>query len=135
MWVKNGGDHFLAEVASREFIDNLVSLLKTPALNLDVKNTMLRLIQIWAVAFEGKPSLSYVGQIYRELKTEGMWSLYNLTVNVTEDGYLRLQIPAPRLCSRKRRHGRYSDSSRMDRFRCLPPLSYCLYIHKLQAPL
>jgi growth factor-regulated tyrosine kinase substrate len=74
--VKNGGDHFLAEVASREFIDNLVSLLKTPALNLDVKNTMLRVIQIWAVAFEGKPSLSYVGQIYRELKAEGRWSLY-----------------------------------------------------------
>ena len=71
MCVKNGGDHFLAEVASREFIDNMVSLLKTPTLNLEVKNTMLRLVQNWAAAFEGKPSLTYVGQVYKELKTEG----------------------------------------------------------------
>ncbi|KAJ7237483.1 hypothetical protein B0H12DRAFT_1212258 [Mycena haematopus] len=69
--IKNGGDLFLAEVASREFIDNLVSILKIPVLNIDVKNNILRLVQNWSIAFEGKPSLSYVGQVYKTLQTEG----------------------------------------------------------------
>ncbi|TFK38674.1 hypothetical protein BDQ12DRAFT_683159 [Crucibulum laeve] len=69
--IKNGGDQFLTEVASREFMDNLVSILKIPALNLDVKNTILRLIQNWSVAFEGKPVLNYVGQVYKNLSADG----------------------------------------------------------------
>lgn len=52
-------------------MDNLVSILKIPVLNLDVKNKILRLVQNWAIAFEGKPSLSYVGQVYKTLKIEG----------------------------------------------------------------
>ncbi|KAF7340228.1 Vacuolar protein sorting-associated protein 27 [Mycena venus] len=69
--IKNGGDLFLTEVASREFMDNLVSILKIPVLNIDVKNNILRLVQNWSVAFEGKPALSYVGQVYKTLQTEG----------------------------------------------------------------
>ncbi|KAF8584959.1 ubiquitin binding protein [Ramaria rubella] len=69
--VKNGGDHFLAEVASKEFMDNLVSILKIPALNIDVKNKILRLVQNWSVSFEGKYTLGYVGQVYKELNSEG----------------------------------------------------------------
>ncbi|KAI0028850.1 hypothetical protein K488DRAFT_57629 [Vararia minispora EC-137] len=69
--VKNGGDHFLTEVASREFIDNLVSLLKSPTINRDVRAKILRYIQNWAVAFGSKPHLSYAGQAYRDLKREG----------------------------------------------------------------
>ncbi|KAL1725296.1 vacuolar sorting-associated protein Vps27 [Schizophyllum commune] len=69
--VKNGGDHFLAEVASREFMDNLVSILKMPTLNNDVKTAILRYIQNWAIAFEGKAALSYVGTIYKQLQNEG----------------------------------------------------------------
>ncbi|KAK7468335.1 Vacuolar protein-sorting-associated protein 27 [Stygiomarasmius scandens] len=69
--VKNGGDHFLVEIASREFMDNLVSILKMPMLNHEVKNTILRLIQNWSVAFEGKHTLSYVGQVYKTLQSEG----------------------------------------------------------------
>ncbi|KAG6369804.1 hypothetical protein JVT61DRAFT_13576 [Boletus reticuloceps] len=69
--VKNGGDHFLAEIASREFIDNLVSILKILGLNHAVKSEVLKHIQNWALAFEGKPSLSYVGQVYKTLKSEG----------------------------------------------------------------
>lgn len=72
--IKNGGDAFLAEIASREFMDNLVSILKMPILNHDVKNKILRLVQDWAIAFEGKPSLSYTGEIYRTLQREGQWS-------------------------------------------------------------
>ncbi|KAI0063080.1 ubiquitin binding protein [Artomyces pyxidatus] len=69
--IKNGGDHFLVEVASREFMDNFVSLLKMPNLNRDVKNKTLRYIQTWAISMEGKPALSYVVQIYKTLKNEG----------------------------------------------------------------
>ena len=70
--IKNGGDHFLTEVAGREFMDNLVSILKIPGLNLEVKNKILRYVQNWSLAFEGKQILSYVGQVYKTLKTEGI---------------------------------------------------------------
>ena len=69
--IKNGGDPFLAEIASREFIDNLVSILKVPVLNHDVKSNILRLVQNWSIAFEGKPALSYIGQVYKTLINEG----------------------------------------------------------------
>ena len=59
------------EVASREFMDNLVSILKMPSLNMDVKNKMLKLIQDWSLIFEGRPNLPYVGQVYSNLKSEG----------------------------------------------------------------
>ena len=70
--VKNDGDHFLVEIASQEFMNNLVSILKSPVLNIDVKNKILRLVHNRTIAFEGKPSLSYTGQVYRTIKSEGM---------------------------------------------------------------
>lgn len=72
--IKNGGDQFLVEISSRDFMDNLVSILKMPVLNHDVKNKILRLIQSWSIAFEGKPNLSYVGEVYKGLQREGMSS-------------------------------------------------------------
>ncbi|KZV61820.1 ubiquitin binding protein [Peniophora sp. CONT] len=69
--VKNGGDHFLIEVASREFMDNLSSILRSPTVNGQVKTKLLRLIQNWALAFGQKPQLAYAGQVYKELKTSG----------------------------------------------------------------
>ena len=59
-------------------MDNLVSILHSHGLNRDVRDKTLRYIQSWALAFEGKPSLSYAGQVYKTLQGEGKQSKFVL---------------------------------------------------------
>ncbi|CAG8541353.1 10273_t:CDS:10 [Ambispora gerdemannii] len=68
--VKNGGHHFLIDIASREFVDNLVSILRSTTCNSEVRSKILSLIQTWGIAFDGKPELSYVSDTYRLLKED-----------------------------------------------------------------
>ncbi len=53
-------------------MDNILLVVRTPTLNLEVKHKILRLVQNWAIAFEGKSDLSYVGKVYGSLKDEGI---------------------------------------------------------------
>ncbi|RCI04619.1 Vacuolar protein-sorting-associated protein 27 [Rhizopus stolonifer] len=68
--VKNGGDTFVREVATREFMDALVSVLKSPTCNVDVKNRLLNIIQTWGMASRNKTNLSYMYDTYALLKAE-----------------------------------------------------------------
>ncbi|KAJ3105721.1 Vacuolar protein-sorting-associated protein 27 [Phlyctochytrium planicorne] len=70
--VKNSGHHFIIEVASREFMDNLISLVRVPGANQDVRQKMLALIQTWGLAFKDKYELAYVVEVYESLKQEGV---------------------------------------------------------------
>ncbi|KAJ3279358.1 Vacuolar protein-sorting-associated protein 27, partial [Blyttiomyces sp. JEL0837] len=70
--VKNGGKHFLVEVASRDFMDNLVSLGRSYSSDQAVRQKCLALIQTWGISFRGKSELSYVCEIYDIMKREGI---------------------------------------------------------------
>ncbi|CAG8794421.1 16441_t:CDS:10, partial [Dentiscutata erythropus] len=69
--VKNGGHHFLIEVASRDFVDTLVSIIKSNNSNHEVIQKILGLIQTWGLTFEDRPGLTYVTDTYKLLKHEG----------------------------------------------------------------
>ncbi|PNS21922.1 hypothetical protein CAC42_520 [Sphaceloma murrayae] len=72
--VKNGGSHFFQEIASREFMDSITSLLRnhsSAALNDDVRQKILELTQSWAIAAESRPTAGYIMEIYRTLQREG----------------------------------------------------------------
>lgn len=89
-------------------MDNLVSILKMPALNHDVKTKILRLIQNWALTFEGKPALGYVGEIYRTLQREGMSSVIvscsasDISVKASRSPLETLPRPVPPWWTRRR---------------------------------
>ncbi|KAJ3198883.1 Vacuolar protein-sorting-associated protein 27 [Entophlyctis luteolus] len=68
---KNCGSHFLVEVASRDFMDSLVSVSGSLQMSsLEVRKAALALIQTWGLSFKGRPELSYACEVYDTLKRE-----------------------------------------------------------------
>lgn len=64
----------MTEIASREFIDNLTSLLRAQggaSTDGQVKNKILELIQNWAAVAEGRSNLVYISETYKALQREG----------------------------------------------------------------
>ena len=64
----------MADIASREFMDNLVSLLRAyggAAVNENVKLKILELIQSWAGATSGRGEATYINATYQTLLSEG----------------------------------------------------------------
>jgi len=72
MCVKNCGHHLHVEVAQKDFIDTILSLVQVQmASNPDVRVKALELIQAWAVAFREVPDLRFVCDTYNLLKAQG----------------------------------------------------------------
>lgn len=95
--IKNGGDHFLQEVASREFMDNLVSVLRNPAgVNNDVKAKALGLIQNWSQIAQAKPAqMGYITDIYKQLKSDSNFEFPPLDPNAAASAALVETLTAP----------------------------------------
>ena len=68
--IKNGGEHFLLEISSKEFMDPLIGILHDKHLNTEVKQYLLELIQSWSIMFSTHPKLSYVNDVYKKLQGE-----------------------------------------------------------------
>jgi hypothetical protein len=142
--VKNGGSHFLTEIASREFMDNLTSLLQAVgpvAVNAEVKSKILELIQSWAGATEGRYELSYIGEVYKRLQREGYQFPPRVTVasSMIDSSAVRCSTtPYPRpwvWFLEDSRLMRCQIASRMDRFGCLYAMSNGVYVYQSETPL
>ncbi|TXT08618.1 hypothetical protein VHUM_02746 [Vanrija humicola] len=70
--IKNGGDHFLEEIASKEFVDEVAGLIRSSSTNPEVKTMALGFFQQWAIAFQNKKDLAFLVDVYHELKNSGI---------------------------------------------------------------
>ena len=82
--IKNGGDHFLAEIASKEFVDQMSGMIRSPVskrgafsaadyqiITPEVKQMAVQLFQSWAMAFKSKRELQFLVDAYNDLKNAG----------------------------------------------------------------
>lgn len=123
----------MAEIASRDFMDNLTSLLKAygpAAVNDEVKNKILDLIQNWAGAAENRPQLGYLQEVYRTLQHEGFRfpPKQNVAASMFDSNAVSVTCsnPWPRLTT---------VASRMDRLGRLHALPDRFHIHESKTSL
>ncbi|KAI8147245.1 hypothetical protein BJV82DRAFT_643161 [Fennellomyces sp. T-0311] len=70
--VKNGGDQFVREIASREFMEAFSTLVHSPNIGNNIKFKALSILQTWALAAKNTPSLSYLTDTYNLFRAEGI---------------------------------------------------------------
>ena len=127
----------MAEIASREFIDNLTSLLKAvgpAAVNTDVSAKILELIQNWAGAAEGRPNLVYIGEVYKELQREGY--RFPPKESVASSMFDSSAVSLFRSLGRGGDGADVRDAATgMGRQRCVYALPHRFHLHEPQTPL
>ncbi|KAJ1921970.1 Vacuolar protein-sorting-associated protein 27 [Mycoemilia scoparia] len=69
--IKNGGDLFLVEVSSKDFVDNITNIVRHSGYSYELQKELLRLIQEWATLCSGNPELAYMTNAYTQLTREG----------------------------------------------------------------
>ncbi|GME95169.1 unnamed protein product [Ambrosiozyma monospora] len=74
--IKNGGEHFLTKISSKEFMDPLAGAVNDKHLNHSVKEYLLESIQSWSIMLSTNPKMSYVNKTYQKLQKEGHKCLY-----------------------------------------------------------
>lgn len=69
--VKNTGDHFLIELASREFVDQIVALSESKEIEA-VQTRARTLFQVWALAMGQDERFRYIREAYEQCRREGV---------------------------------------------------------------
>ncbi|WVN85884.1 uncharacterized protein L203_101036 [Cryptococcus depauperatus CBS 7841] len=70
--IKNGGDHFLVEIASKEFVDEMANLIRSESASPEVHQMLIKYFQQWALAFQLRPELSFFVDVYNEFRNSGV---------------------------------------------------------------
>jgi len=130
----------MKEIASREFIDNLTSLLNASgpaAVNDDVKQKILELIQSWAVASEGRADLSYINEVYKTLQREGhrFPPRQDIASSMFDSSAVSIYPPCQSHWRKFAKYGFSDAASGMGRLRCLHAMSNAFHLYEPETPL
>ncbi|CDK29617.1 unnamed protein product [Kuraishia capsulata CBS 1993] len=89
--IKNGGEHFVVEVSSKEFCDPLAAYLHDRHINPEVKSQLLESIQSWSVMFSTNSRLNYVTSVYKKLTDEGTFDFPEIS-SVADPAFIESRV-------------------------------------------
>lgn len=69
--IKNGGLHFINEIASKEFMDPLIAVIKNKDINESLKTYLLENIQTWSIMVSTNSKFDYINDCYKKLQNDG----------------------------------------------------------------